>query len=215
MTKGKKSEKYGSLVFKSTSLRRVLDKLRNRYEVERQPDALVIPYVLTCAAYLESKLNDSLFEFSVRRFGEEVATALMSLSLQGKLNILVPVLTDGRYRINKQHFVYQRLITLVRVRNSITHAKAEIEEISAEPEDLLGFLGTYGEIPRQRMKGPDITLGASKMFTPMQYHDALEKLEKWFFDRCPDKLGKVAMVVDRSKEGQWKPVTAAMVKFLD
>jgi hypothetical protein len=210
MSKGKKSKKYGSLVLKSTSLRRVLDKFRNHYEVEGRPDTLVIPYVLTCAAYLESKLNDSLFEFSVKRFGEDVATALMSLSLPGKLNILVPVLTDGRYRINKQHFVYQRLISLIRVRNSITHAKAEIEEISAEPEN-----SSFGGIPRQIMKGTDITLGASKTFTPMEYDDALEKLEKWFFYRCPDKLGKVAMVVDRSKEGQWKTVTTEMVKFLD
>ncbi len=215
MSKGNKSQKYGSLVLKSTSLRRVLDKLRNHYEVERQPDTLVIPYVLTCAAYLESKLNDSLFEFSVKRFGEDVATALMSLSLPGKLNILVPVLTDGRYRINKQHFVYQRLISLVRVRNSIAHAKAEIEEISDELEDLVNLPVSFGGIPRQFMKGPDITLGASKTFTPMQYDDALEKLEKWFFHRCPDKLGKVAMVVDRSKEEQWKPVTTTMVKFLD
>lgn len=210
MSKSKKSKKYGSLVLKSASLRQVLDKLRNHYEVEGRPNTLVIPYVLTCAAYLESKLNDSLFEFSVKRFGEDVATALMSLSLPGKLNILVPVLTDGRYRINKQHFVYQRLISLIRVRNSIAHAKAEIEEISAGPEDL-----SLGGIPHRFMKGTDITLGASKTFTPMEYDDALVKLEKWFFHRSPDKLSKVAMVVDRSKEGQWKTVTTEMVKFLD
>jgi hypothetical protein len=62
---------------------------------------------------------------------------------------------------------------------------------------------------------PDITLGALKTFTPLEYHYALEKLETWFFQRCPDKLSKVAMVVDRSKEGQWKDHTTTMVKHID
>jgi hypothetical protein len=196
----KKTTKYAHFVVKSTSLSRVLEKLRKHYEAESQPDTLVIPYVLTCAAYLESKLNDSLFDFALKRFGEDVAMTLMSLSLPGKLNILVSVLTDGKYRINKEHFVYQRLISLIRVRNSIAHAKSEIEEISVAPEDLedrFVFGGGVVKLPRQFLTGPDITLGASKTFTPLQYHEALEKLEKWFFARCPDRLSKIAMVVDR------------------
>ena len=218
MSMGRKSKKYARLVFKSTSLGRVLDKLRKHYEAEGQPDSLVIPYVITCAAYLESKLNDSLFEFAMKRFGQDVADVLVSLSLPSKLNVLVPVLTDGRYRINRQHFVYQRLMSLVRVRNSITHAKSEFEEITATSEDLVDVPIVFegmAKIPRQFMDEPDITLGASKTFTPLQYHESLEKLEKWFFHRCPDKLGKVAMVVDRSKEEQWKPVTTTMAKFID
>ena len=142
----------------------------------------------------------------------------MSLSLPRKLDVLVPVMTEGRYRMNKKHFVYQRLISLIRVRNAITHAKSETEEITATPEDLISvpaiFPGT-AQIPHQFMDEPDITLGASKTFTPLEYHDALEKLEKWFFHRCPDKLSKVAIVVDRSKEGQWEEITIKMVKFID
>ena len=71
------------------------------------------------------------------------------------------------------------------------------------------------KLPRQFLAGPDITLGASKTFTPLQYHEALEKLEKWFFARCPDRLSKIAMVVDRSREPGWKVTGAEMVKFLD
>jgi len=218
MGKSDKPKKYARLVFKSTSLGRVLNKLRKHYEAEQRPESLVIPYVLTCAAYLESKLNDSLAQFAMKRYGADVADALMSLSLPRKLNVLVPVLTEGRYRINMKHLVYERLISLIRVRNSITHAKSELEEITAAPEDLMSvplIFSGMAQIPRRFMDQPDITLGASKTFTPLEYHDALEKLDKWFFRRCPDRLSKVAMVVDRSKEEQWKEVTTAMVKFSD
>jgi hypothetical protein len=201
MGESDKSKKYASLVLKSTSLGRVLDKLRKHYKAEGQPESLVIPYVLTCAAYLESKLNDSLLQFALKRYGEHVADALMSLSLPRKLNVLVPVLTEGRYRINMKHFVYERLVSLIRVRNSIAHAKSELAEITAAPEDLVSIPvinSGMAQIPRRFMDEPDITLGALKTFTPLEYHDALKKLEKWFFHRCPDRLSKIAMVVDRS-----------------
>lgn len=213
-----KPKKYARLTFKSVSLGRALDRLRQHYETEHRPKYLVIPYVLTCAAYLESKLNDSLLQFAMKRYGKEVADALMSLSLPKKLSVLVPVMTDGRYKIKTKHFVYQRLISLIRVRNAITHAKSETEEITATAEDLISIpimFSGWAQIPRQFMDEPDITLGSSKTFTPLEYHDALKKLEKWFFDRCPDKLSKVAMVVDRSKEGKWEEVATTMTKFID
>ncbi|MGI0016126.1 MAG: hypothetical protein ACREBU_22120, partial [Nitrososphaera sp.] len=209
MNKREKSKKYARLVFKSTSLRQVLGKLRKLYKAEMQPAHLVIPYVRTCAAYFESKLNDSLLQFAIKRYGEDVADAFASLSPMRKLNVLVPVFTEGRYRINKEHFVYQRLASLIRVRNSITHAKSEMEEIAATSDHLIShpfmLMGMEGIEPKEvieriqrQVSGPDITLGASKAFSPLEYHEALEKLDKWFFQRSPDKLRKVAMVVDRS-----------------
>jgi len=159
MSKRDKSKKYTRIVLKSVSLGRVLDRLRKHYEAGEQPESLVIPYVLTCAAYLESKLNDSLLEFATKRYGEDVAGAFMSLSLPRKLNVLVPLLTEGRYRINREHFVYQRLASLIRVRNSITHAKSETEEIGAIPEDLVSVpvispgMPQMIQIPRQFREG--------------------------------------------------------------
>jgi len=64
-------------------------------------------------------------------------------------------------------------------------------------------------------EAPDITLGASKTFTPLEYHEALDKLEKWFFLRCPDKLAKVAMVLAREEVPQWEVVSTSLVKYLD
>lgn len=219
MENSEKPKVYARLVLKSTTLHRVLEKLRKHYKEEQQPESLVIPYILTCAAYLESKLNDELLQFAMKRYGKEVAGALMSLSLPRKLVVLVPILTEGKYRINTNHLVYQRLISLIRVRNDITHAKSEIEEITAKPEELVSIPVIPFDIVEMPEKfvhhSPDITLGALKTFSPLEYQYALEKLETWFFQRYPDKLGKVAMVVDRSKEGEWKHQTTTMVKYLD
>jgi len=106
-----KQFKYAYRAMKSTQLSRALDKLKCLYVKEEEPDYLVIPYILTCSAYLEAKLNDSLQDVE-KQFGEALSSALMSSSLPNKLKILVPVLTGGKYEINKNHFVYQRLSTL-------------------------------------------------------------------------------------------------------
>jgi hypothetical protein len=210
-------KKYARRIIKSTQLRRTLDKLREHFEEKHRPEYLVIPYVLTCAAYLEAKLNDSLYETS-KQYGEEFAHAMISLSLPNKLKVLVPTLTNGQYNINKDHFVYQRLISLIRVRNTIAHAKSELEEVSATAEELTDiFVLNSGQakVPKQFMHEPDITLGASKDFSPLEYLEALDKLEKWFFLRCPDRLHKVAMVVERSKEDGWREEITTWVKYLD
>lgn len=207
MSEKKQTKKYARVTFKSGSLQHVLNKLKAHYKAEHQPESLVVPYVLTCAAWLESQLNESLHQFLLRRYDEDVQHALLSLQLPKKLNIIVPVLTEGRYRIKKDHFVYQRLASLIHVRNSITHAKPQREEIEAPDEDLVSVSVMFPDapkLPRQFFTGPDITLGASKQFSPLEYHDALDKFKKYFLWRCPDKLSKIAMVIDRSKEAQWK-----------
>ena len=216
--KSKKKYKYAVRAIKSTQLGRALDKLKNLYIKEDEPDYLVIPYVLTCAAYLEAKLNDSLID-AEKQYGEELSSALMSLSLPNKLKILVPVLTGGKYEINKEHFVYQRLISLIRVRNTIAHAKSELKEISVPeeeaPESFHPLFGFKGMPSPESEASRDITLGASKTFSPLEYHEALNKLEKWFFFRCPDRLEKVAMVNAREKIPQWEEQYATFVKHFD
>ncbi len=212
--------KYARLQLKSVPLGRVLNKFREHYKALEQPDTLVVPYVLTCAAYLEAKLNDSLFHYSIMKQGEDMAEAMLSLSLPKKLNILVPALTDGNYSINKKYFVYQRLISLIRVRNSIAHLTSDFDEASIEEgRDMVTVPLIFSEptkIPRKLAKPSDldITLGASKTFTPLEYHEALEKLEKWFLHRCPDRLSKVAMVVAHP-HGHWEENHLTMVKYLD
>lgn len=215
------SKKFARIDIKSTPLEHVLTKLREHYILLNSPDTLVIPYVLTCAAYLEAKLNDSLFGYSLRSHGQDVADAMVTLSLPKKLGILVPVLTDGNYSINKQHFVYQRLISLIRVRNTLTHAKSELKTVSNEEQEQVSVPQLFSSpeyIPKKLAEmqsiGLDLTLGASTTFTPLEYHEALEKLNKWFFNRCPDRLSKVAMVTAHPK-GHWEENHVTFIKYLD
>jgi hypothetical protein len=193
--------------YKSPSIGYALKKLRTNYEEESQPQYLVVPYILTCAAYLEAKLNDSLHRHCAERYGDGTSKIILSLQLPKKLEILVPFMTDGQYGINKSHIVYQRLTSLIQVRNSITHAKPTREEIEASDEELIAcsFMYPSVKLPSKFLEPANLAMDACKQFSPIQYHDALDKLEKWFFQRCPDKLRKVAIVTHRSKDERWRP----------
>ena len=220
----KQTNKFARITYASTPLGQVLVSMRERFNADSNPDTLVVPYVISCAAYLEAKLNDSLFHHALSKYGEEVAGAFVSMSLPKKLLVVVPVLTEGKYSINKRHFVYERLASLIRVRNSIAHAKAEFQELTpGETEDaelaaVPGIFLTEAQLKRKlesmrNIPGIDLTMGAAKTFSPLEYHGALEKFEKWFFHRCPDRLSKVAMVVHEA-HGHWQPESAQLVKFL-
>lgn len=215
-----KPEKYARVVFKSAPLGHVLKKLREHYVAQKNNEWLVVPYVLSSAAYLEARINDALFHFALMKYGEEIAATFIALPLPKKLESVVPILTEGRYSINKQYFVYERLQQLIRTRNALAHSKSEFEEmIGSEKEMRPVFLveGGVTKLPQEFVrssKGTDLTLGASEKFTPLEYHDALEKLDKWFFGRCPDRLAKVQIVVANTKAG-WKEGPATYVKFLD
>ncbi|MEO6147780.1 MAG: hypothetical protein ABIT70_12205 [Sulfuriferula sp.] len=73
-----------------------MDKFREHYQSLEHPDTLVVPYILTCAAYLEAKLNDSLFSYSIQKHGEDVAEAMISLALPKKLSVDFPHLPLAR-----------------------------------------------------------------------------------------------------------------------
>jgi hypothetical protein len=199
----KEAKTYTWRRYKSVAVGRALNRLRTHYTEQGEPEWLVIPYVLTCAAYLEAKLNDTLLQNAESEWGDEVTAALMSLSLPKKLLILVPLLTDGKYSIKKNHLVYERLKSLIGVRNTIAHAKSEYLNIKASEDEVMRFTmdGTAYEVPNQIMDGEmDITLGASKTFTPLEYHEALDTLEKWFLLRRGGNLSKLDMIVERPKK---------------
>ena len=56
MTEGEK-KKYARVVYKSVSLRRVLDRLRKHYRAEREPKSLVVPVSLRAPHILEMTLQ--------------------------------------------------------------------------------------------------------------------------------------------------------------
>lgn len=177
-----------------TKFHRILNGYRKHYQKAEHKDCLFIPYVLTCAAALEATMNEKLIEYADRRWGSDdptLAQSLLSMTLRGKLNALVPLLTDHRFQFNRKHFVYKRLNMLISIRNILVHPKPFDKEISvSDQRHPLGYpiLDGYVEIAE------DLTLGAAEKFNPLEYHEALEKLDKWFFMRLPDHISKVAML---------------------
>ena len=114
------------------------------------------------------------------------------MNLRSKLNALVPLLTEHRFQFNRNHFVYRRLNSHISVRNALVHPKPFEHDFPVSHEvHPLGYpvLDGYVEV------ADDLTLGKVKEFGPLEYHEALEKLDKWFFKRLPDHISKVAMLV--------------------
>jgi hypothetical protein len=89
---------------------------------------LVVPFALTCAAALEATLNDHLVAHFFREYGEgsykRTSEAFLSMSFRGKLDILVPTLTHGLFRIRPEATCYQRLSKLISTRNELVHSKS-------------------------------------------------------------------------------------------
>lgn len=173
----------------------ILNSLRDHYKSAGKQDWLATPYIVTCAAALEAKLNDELVEYAHRKWDWDdpaFAQSLLTMTFRSKLHSLVPLLTDHRFQFNRDHFVYKRLSSLISVRNVLVHPKPIEKELpiseKLHPFDLPMPEGYYELVE-------DITLGAIKTFDPLDYHDAIEKLDKWFFRRVPDRLDKLAMLV--------------------
>ncbi len=176
-------------------LSRILDGLRKHYEKVTDKDCLVVPFVVTCAVALEARLNDELVNYAHSKWDWDepaLAQSLLTMNLRSKLNALVPLLTEHRFQFNRNHFVYRRLNSLISVRNALVHPKPFEHDFPVSHEvHPLGYpvLDGYVEV------ADDLTLGKVREFGPLEYHEALEKLDKWFFKRLPDHISKVAMLV--------------------
>lgn len=182
-----------------TKFWRILNGFRKYYEKAEHKECLVVPYVVTCAAALEATMNDKLIEYAHGRWGDDptLAQSLLSMSMRGKLNALVPLLTDHRFQFSRTHFVYRRLNSLISVRNILVHPKPFEKKFPIS--DQVHPLG-YPILDGYVEAAEDMTLGAIEKFNPLEYHEALEKLDKWFFRRLPDHISKVAMLVANSRQ---------------
>ena len=147
MKTGKK--KYTFHHHKHAIYERILKALRKEYLAGGEPERLSVPYVLMCATALEARLNDELHGYSSSIWGDDykpLADAFMSMSFRGKLNALVPILTNNKYRMNQNHIVYRRLASLITMRNLLAHPKPSVEEYEAEDSrDEQAWPPFYGE----------------------------------------------------------------------
>jgi hypothetical protein len=139
IAKVKKKEKYSLHHYKHANCSRILAGIRKEYILKEKPYYLAVPYVLMCATTLEARLNDALYDHAFHTWGEKykaIADAYLSMSFRGKLNSLVPILTNDKYRISQEHFVYQRLASLISVRNLLAHLKPTIEKLNTLKTNL-------------------------------------------------------------------------------
>lgn len=186
----------------SPRLMRVLDHLAEVYVASKDKETLALPYTITCAAALEARLNDALTEYAEsawRAGGERIRQALLTLSFRGKLETTAILLTKEEYRFNPDDEYVKRLHSLISYRNVLVHPKPSKHEV----DTVMFRHPVFGlDVP---MPGEDylnvvndLTFGAKNIYTPKEYHEALVKLEKWFFQRLPDRVSKVRLLLARS-----------------
>lgn len=98
-----------------------------------------IPFVLTCAAALESLLNDHIIIYSLNKFDlneyKNIADGLISIPFLKKLEYCIPLLTDSKYVLDKNCETYIVLAKLIKKRNNMMHNKIFMEDFDAIEEN--------------------------------------------------------------------------------
>jgi len=146
-------------------------------------DKLAVPFVLTCASSLECLLNDNIIRHLWEIWSEDnyrpIVDGHLSMSLRGKLDTVVPLLTDNQYQLNRAHPAYQSLAELITQRNRIAHNKSFFDEVELElgEMDASGTATARLELPEQYLKqANDATFALSVGSKPLSYFQALKQL---------------------------------------
>lgn len=189
-------------IFAAPRLDRVLKQLAKAYAASSAKEALAVPYIITCAAVLEAKLNDALVQHACSRWRNgslPIQQAFLSMSFRGKLEATAVLLTDEKYRFNPDDEYVKRLHSLISYRNLLVHPKPTSHEVTTltvkHPIYRVEF-----EVPGPEYAdlAEDLTFGAKNLYKPEEYHEALEKLDKWFFQRVPDRVSKIRLLLSRA-----------------
>ena len=189
----------------SVKFERMLRVFRETYLGSDRQDALTVPYIVMCAAALEAIVNDALLDHAADKWGrdqKDFGAALLTMNFRSKLDALPMLLTSHAFRFDKQHWVYQRLSALISERNSVVHPKPQEHDfpITRRPHPVFGGSPCFPEFPAEYYTlAEDLTMGSGRKFTPLEYHEALEKLDKWFLRRLPSGVSKIAMLVPNAK----------------
>lgn len=166
----------------------VLDRLKDAVsQGEVDAGTMAVPFTLTCASALEARLNDRIFGDLWEVWFDDcwpIVEGYLAMPLKGKLNGVVPLLTENEYHINRDHPSYQALLNLIKQRNRIAHHKSFFEDVEVELEEV----GPESEATHKfafpehfLAKMQDKTLGIMAGQRPFSYHDALQDLNNLFF----------------------------------
>lgn len=137
---------------------------------------LTVPFILTLAAALECSLNDHLIKHFEGKFGEtskQMLPGFMSMTFNGKLVNIVPILTNYKYSLNTQHRAYAAMVQLIKLRNSLVHNKSDFEIREFENEN-------YDSIKNFVTGESDFTFGIATDIGLI--HDAVEEFHTQFLE---------------------------------
>lgn len=102
-------------------------------------DSLLVPFILTCAAALEAMLNDEIISWAQETFSSEsykrIADAHLSMTLRGKLEYIVPLMTNNSYILRTNSVEYKTLSGLITRRNELMHGKAYFQFNQVDLDD--------------------------------------------------------------------------------
>jgi hypothetical protein len=154
-----------------------------------------VPFLLTVASALECSLNDYIIEHYSNKYKDDIAkiliTGLLSMTVKGKLQNIVPLLTSNKYIINTNHKTYHILIELIKMRNNLVHNKSifTIHELFIKTDlDGKKYLEPDSElltdIEKEENLDIDYSLGIKRNIG--DYHDALDQLHELFFSIYKD-----------------------------
>jgi hypothetical protein len=95
-----------------------------------------IPFVFLGIAYLEYCMNLAMIDFFNNEFPEEYSTNLAkyylrTLRIKEKLKALPGILSNKKVEIDNQSVIYQNVLLLIDIRNTITHRADFYETIDA------------------------------------------------------------------------------------
>ena len=147
-----------------------------------------IPFVVTAAAALECLLNDNLIMHSNYVFGlssnNQFARAFLSMSLRGKLDTIIPLLTSNRYVMRHDNSTYQQLSRLIRLRNDLMHGKSAVKEhdVSIQHYDQEG-IGFSVELPKMAYQDIDANDCATFLRALKELNGLLSSHKTWPSDQ--------------------------------
>lgn len=168
----------------SSTFRACLNSLAPQVsEGDSTSNFLVVPFVLTCAATLEATLNDQLVTWAFRVYErseyKRVAEAYLTMSLRGKLDIIVPHLSYDKYIFDKTSADYRALGDLISRRNKLVHSKSFYEDEKITVSDTDPF--EIEMSPTQLERWMQSLFYGTHSKHCVEYHNAIIALDELFF----------------------------------
>lgn len=143
----------------------------------------LIPFVVTAAATLECLLNDKMIMYANYMVGlgsgNSLAKSFLSMSLPGKLNTIILLLSRNQFTVRQDNSVYRQLRRLIRLRNSLMHGKSFVDRQDVKVDhkaDGYSYTVKVPELPYRNIKIDDC---AGFLRALQEFSRLLDILTEW------------------------------------